>query len=232
MLNNTNRIYSFKNAFTLIEILVVLSTIALLLGILVPILSGAKKEARRMVCKNNLRNIGLALQSYFNDWNSYPVCQQYCCKEGLPKELNIINATQPYLGNEIFFRCPDDTPSSNDMGWYSHYGNSYIWQNAYSRLVKGQKEGYLTFLTEKKAYKYRVPMVSDVAPNHIKLKNKPGSGIIAINGGGWAIESWILQNRDSLKGFNSVWPDAHVEENLGLDYERYLSRYSNEMLHE
>lgn len=56
-----------KRAFTLIELLVVISTISLLMGILLPALGRAKGQAQRTYCSSNLRQIGVAFQSYLDD---------------------------------------------------------------------------------------------------------------------------------------------------------------------
>ncbi|MHC4706305.1 MAG: type II secretion system protein [Planctomycetota bacterium] len=56
-----------QKAFTLIELLVVIAIIALLMGILMPVLSRVRKQAWQAVCRSNLRQIGVAASLYAED---------------------------------------------------------------------------------------------------------------------------------------------------------------------
>jgi prepilin-type N-terminal cleavage/methylation domain-containing protein/prepilin-type processing-associated H-X9-DG protein len=60
-------------AFTLIELLIVISIIALLMAILVPVLSKAREQARKVVCQNNLRTMALGDQMYADDCDDWHV---------------------------------------------------------------------------------------------------------------------------------------------------------------
>ncbi|MFA5553313.1 MAG: prepilin-type N-terminal cleavage/methylation domain-containing protein [Phycisphaerae bacterium] len=66
-----------KRAFTLVELLVVISIIALLMAVLVPGLGVARELARRVVCGTNMKGIGQANMSYVNAWNGYFVPLSY-----------------------------------------------------------------------------------------------------------------------------------------------------------
>ena len=57
-----------RQAFTLIELLVVIAIITLLMAVLVPALRRARDQAREVVCKNNLRQVGLAANMYAEEW--------------------------------------------------------------------------------------------------------------------------------------------------------------------
>ncbi len=59
-------------AFTLVELLVVITIIGILIGLLLPAVQAARESARRTQCANNLKQIGLALHSYHVSWDSFP----------------------------------------------------------------------------------------------------------------------------------------------------------------
>jgi len=73
---------SHKRAgFTLVELLVVIGVIALLIGILIPVLNTAREKANRVKCANNLRQIGIAERTYAVDnKGQYP--RTYCGDDG------------------------------------------------------------------------------------------------------------------------------------------------------
>jgi prepilin-type N-terminal cleavage/methylation domain-containing protein len=141
----TNR----RAGFTLVELLTVIAILAVLAALLFPVFSAARGKAREIVCISNLRQIGLAIRMYSQDydelypwavdptdkytpqiWNAYPEFQAQ-----IPFMPLMHEALQPCIRSRELFHCPADTgydvedftgiPLDATPTSYGKFGTSY-----------------------------------------------------------------------------------------------------------
>ena len=126
------------DGFTLIELLVVVAIIAILAGMLLPVLGRARDKARAAACQSNLRQLALAASMYDSDHGVYPITwpRQDWIRPNEPAPI-WYRQLQPYVGRKAttagggIFICPSSLQRKN--------------QRATGELVVGGFWGYLAY---------------------------------------------------------------------------------------
>ena len=123
-----------RKGFTLIELLVVIAIIAILAAILFPVFAKVREKARQTSCASNLKQLGLGLIQYNQDYD-----------ESMPTTNTIwgggwAGQVFPYVKSKGVYGCPDD---SSDPGGTQYSKVSYALNvNVLSPYVDGSSNGY------------------------------------------------------------------------------------------
>jgi len=99
-----------RGAFTLIELLVVIAIISILAAILFPVFAKAREKARQSSCLSNMKQIGLAMMQYTQDYDeTIPLAEFPTTGSGLfPRNDKWMDVLFPYHKSPAIFQCPSD----------------------------------------------------------------------------------------------------------------------------
>ena len=109
--------------FTLIELLVVIAIIAILAAILFPVFARAREKARTAACQSNLKQIGLAVLQYAQDYDErLPRANTWCWRKDPKTNIQPQVSLFPYIKNWQIWACPSAPPSFCANGSIPHHG--------------------------------------------------------------------------------------------------------------
>ena len=122
----------------MIELLVVIAIIAILAAILFPVFARAREKARQTSCLSNMKQIGLAVNMYVQDYDErYP--QKYygtdASRDNENFGFNFRELLLPYIKNDQVWQCPSREPDLRDCHW-----TGYDWGRG-SRAWLGRLHG-------------------------------------------------------------------------------------------
>jgi len=225
-----------RRAFTLIELLVVIAIIAILASILFPVFARAREQARKAACQSNLKQIGLAIAMYVQDYDeTYPLgsmgyssVQPDWYDDGNAHTAYWYSIFQPYVKSRQVFVCPTagKIDYSGSYGW-NICGTRYAGQ-ANDATVPGNGFGWSPNHWETPTLSYlKLPSVEEPASTIIigdpSSNGYNGNGLFlypnsynripVLHGGqiGPFNESAEISITDHTGGGNYLFADGHVK---------------------
>jgi len=192
-----------RGGFTLIELMMVIAIIAILASLLLPVLMGGQEKARIAKCKQNLRQLGTAIQMYLNQSNgSYPIAAR-------PPFEDDLSALYPKYADSLgSFVCPSSVAEVNSPqdltdnvgGALGRYGMGYEYRPFYT---------YTDGEVRKNQYN-TAEMASQVAMVH-DADEMGQPGVVD------------LMDNHGLAGINVLYADWHVEWVKPNEYEEKIT---------
>ena len=211
-----------RRGFTLIELLVVIAIIAIIAAILFPVFARARGKAHQTVCLSNVRQAGLAVLMYAQDYDDHLV--RHCFQPRLMDASGGYtwpHAIQPYVANVGIFMCPTNTAWRSELKGCGGYSLNL------SRLPTGETVGCadrliariprpagLLIVTESGdgsngvawcGYWYRETDTGD--PTHVHPTGRHGTGSNVAYVDGHA--KWMSQQQ--IKGTRGLWDSRYSE---------------------
>jgi prepilin-type N-terminal cleavage/methylation domain-containing protein/prepilin-type processing-associated H-X9-DG protein len=221
----------FRSGFTLIELLVVIAIIAILASILFPVFARARENARRASCQSNLKQIGLGIMMYVQDYDEkYPMVWYgtMATPTSIPVNPNIVQTESGMPGTE--FQVGDSSngvlghyitwmdiiypyvksvqifrcPSSTDAEYYP----DYLFSGAYGGF-KSSYFGVPSGITS-------MAQIQSPSTSAMLWETGAGSGTSYESKYGYVgypsnIPRWPTLHEEHLGGMNLAFGDGHVK---------------------
>lgn len=196
------------NAFTLIELLIVIVIISILAAMLLPALKNARDMAKRSVCAGNMKQLGLTIGMYINDYSYYlPGQTNGGAYDSVKWSTSLFDGNYVPMNQELF-KCPDD-----QVKYYS-FDNSYFYNYAsnagdYATQNAGLHERYTPF---------RIRRDSEVT--------RPTTAVLLVEGDIDSGQAWeaVATSKFATPGFiypgtvSPSPPKIRLRHNLGGDF--------------
>jgi len=214
-----------KSGFTLIELLVVIAIISILAAILFPVFARARESARRASCLSNLKQIGLGVMMYTQDYDEkYPRAIQ---KNEQVLEIDGINDASfsgdrawywvkiiyPYVKSVQLFRCPSSSSEDVTQG---NYGANRTVMGYYSdstqSLASVDAPASTYMIMDSGAYMIQAVRVADNPNSYWYFPGTSpfvGTSASTLGMTGWRIHDFEVGRH--FDGANMIFADGHAK---------------------
>lgn len=183
-----------RRGFTLVELLVVIAIIGVLIALLLPAVQAAREAARRISCRNNLKQIGLGIITYESTAGAFPPAMRMFTWNDVGKKSN----ARGYNFTVFILPQLEQQQIHDAIVWHDNAGNNYSWQDPVNQPVTfkhmpmfncpsapGGRDGVTDYTA-----------ATLIDWSHKEIQMLINSGVIRNRGTGWAeCENWrsVLQ---------------------------------------
>ena len=192
-----------RRAFTLIELLVVIAIIAILAAILFPVFAKAREKARTSSCQSNLKQIGIAMVQYTQDFDEKFVKAHF---DGNPAGVTgaagkWMEAIQPYCKSTQIFDCPSKNRA------ILNYQPRVVTANA----TPPPNYFYSSYACNSTYWGAGTALMSPMGPAQVSLAScqAPATCIIVIDGNGYFEVAWDTQANQAQPDLTLSCPALH-----------------------
>ena len=204
--------------FTLIELLVVIAIIAILAAILFPVFARARESARRASCLSNLKQIGLGIMQYTQDYDErYPLS----IRGTWGNTATYVKVSDPSLPGSHF--------KTNDGSGGTHYDNWFTWMDMVQPYIKSWQvfvcpSATNTAITPSYGYNYYLRSysvaLSEIASPSLTALSMDNNDqymftdMSCASAGAWLVDTtatrhlWVAPH---LEGSNFIFFDGHAK---------------------
>lgn len=213
-----------RKAFTLIELLVVISIIALLMAVMLPALGRAREHGKSVLCKNNLKQVGLTLALYAEDNKNKLPLPPKCEGHQYPYawtsvEGYYVEVLAPYVGKadkdteyaseeagqSLVFKCPNDSEGDN-VGFEQRYHRSSYMFTYWYRGASASNPRCTCGDPDWEWHILKTPLDKTVLYTDSSLVRMVDEKTGQVTEGNGALKNWHMGKR------NCIFADQHVDD--------------------